>query len=144
MKSIVARALRNTANALNSLADRLEPVKERIEAAKTATEAAISRAKGATLETVAELRQEAQETVQRGQVKAQGVPRTYLALVYVWAFIEGMVITLILSMLFGPLIGLFASMLISIFTINSTTRRATTFASLVFGLFSTNQEVCRA
>jgi len=108
MKSILARGLRRAATALNNVAERLEPSKERIQAAQEAAQAAIDRARRATVETIAEIRSEAQETAQRGQEYAATSPvkaKLYVALVFSWAVLEGFAWMALFTFLFGSTAG---------------------------------------
>ncbi len=147
MKSLIARGLRRAATTLNKLAERLEPAKERLEAAQEAAQAAIERARTATVETVAEMRQEGQETARRGQEYAstsETKVSVYYALIYAWAFLEGMAWAALFIFLFGPILGFIASAIWSMYTLKGCTRRSTAFASYVFGLFAPRMEVNHA
>lgn len=147
MKSILARGLRRAATALNNAAERLEPSKERIQAAQEAAQAAIDRARRATVETIAEIRAEAQETAQRGQEYAATSTlkaRVYVALVFSWAVLEGFAWMMLFTFLFGSTAGLVASLIWGFCTLEDCGRRGNALASYVFGLFTPRMEVCRA
>jgi hypothetical protein len=147
MKAYLARTLRRAATALNNAAERLEPSKERIQAAQEAAQAAIDRARRATVETVAEIRSEAQETAQRGQEYAATSPikaKVYVALVFAWAFVEGMAWAVLFTFLFGTTAGFIASVIWSFCNIEACGRRGNALASYVFGLFTPRMEVNHA
>lgn len=147
MKAFLARTLRRAATTLNNVAERLEPSKERIQAAQEAAQAAIDRARRATVDTVAEIRSEARETAQRGQEYAATSPikaKAYVALVFAWAFIEGLARALLFTFLFGTTAGSIASVIWSFCNIEACGRRGNAIASYVFGLFTPRMEVCRA
>lgn len=147
MKAFLARTLRRAATALNNAAERLEPSKERIKAAQDAAQAAIDRARRATVETVAEIRSEARETAQRGQSYAATSPvkaKLYVALVFAWAVLEGALWAGLFIFLFGPIVGLIASLIWPLGNIESCGRRGNAIASYIFGLFTPRMEVCRA
>ena len=93
MKSIIARGLRRAATTLNTLAERLEPAKERLEAAREAAQAAISRAKGAALETVTEMRQEARNRLSDRPTQPSKIGETAKEVAaHVVAFAEGFLV----------------------------------------------------
>lgn len=147
MKAFLARTLRRAATALNNAAERLEPSKERIQAAQEAAQAAIDRARRATVETVAEIRSEAQETAQRGQSYAATSPvkaKLYVALVFSWAVLEGFASMSLFTFLFGSTAGFIVSVIWSFCNLEDCGRRGNALASYVFGLFTPRMEVCRA
>lgn len=139
MKAYLARTLRRAATALNNVAERLEPSKERIQAAQEAAQAAIDRARRATVETVAEIRSEAQETAQRGQTYAEtsgGRAMTYMFIVFAWAVVECMAWTALFTFLFGSTAGLVASLIWGFCTLEDCGRRGNAIASYIFGLIA--------
>lgn len=139
MKAFLARTLRRAATALNNVAERLEPSKERIQAAQEAAQAAIDRARRATVETIAEIRSEAQETAQRGQCYAEtsgGRVLGYMFIVFAWSALEGALWTALFIFLFGPVAGLIASLIWGFCNIEECGRRGNALASYVFGLIA--------
>lgn len=147
MKAYLARTLRRAATALNNVAERLEPSKGRIQAAQEAAQAAIDRARRATVETIAEIRSDAQETAQRGQEYAATSTlkaKLYVALVFSWAVLEGFAWMALFTFLFGSTAGLIASLIWGFCTLEDCGRRGNALASYTFGLFTPRMEVYRA